>query len=189
MRRARNWRSVGLRAVVVLGTVASCATGRASFESSTNLKNTAPVTRLVIFESVQSPFFAGDVYRGFVEGLESRFASCGVPTSIARISALDLDPDQRIATRIETVQASSALLVTAEGGTRTRYNGLDQNELRFTLKLLDVGSNKVMWMAESKFSMQTSRMTDDVGTGARFAASIVSRLRDDGILTGCPGGD
>lgn len=189
MTRVRNWRSMGLGAVVVLGTVASCATGKATFESSTNLKNMAPVTRLAIFESVQSPFFAGDVYRGFVEGLQLRFGRCGIPASIDRLGALDLDPDRRIATRIETFQATSALLVTAEGGTRTRYNGYDTNELRFTLKLLDVGSNKVMWMAESKFSMARNRMTDDVGTGARFAASIVARLRDDGILAGCPGGD
>jgi hypothetical protein len=187
MTREWNRQSVGVRAaVVVLGAIAGCASGTTTFESSTNLKNSAPVTRLVLFESVQSPFFGGDLYRGFVEGMTSQLARCGVTASIEQIGALDLDPDQRIASTIESFRASSAMLVTASGGDRTRSNGVDHQKLRFTLKLLDVASNKVTWMAESKLSMARSWATDDVGTGARFATSIVSRLRADGVLTGCP---
>ena len=176
-----------LRAAVVLGAVACRANGTTIFESSTNLKNAAPVTRLVIFENVQSSF-AGDLYRGFVGALKSGLADCGVTASIEQIGALDLDVDQRIASTIDTFHASSAMLVLANGGNQTfnRSNGVETYQLRFTLKLLDVVSNHVTWMAETKLSMLTSWVTDDVGTGARFATSIVSRLRDDGMLAGCP---
>lgn len=144
--RTRAWkcRSVSARAVAVLGAVASCANGTTTFQSSTNLKNSAPVTRLVVFESVQGPYFVGDFYRGFVEGLKSQLTSCGVMPAIEQIDPLDLDTEQHIASAIESFHASSVMLVSrTSGDNHTFSNGFDTHELRFTLKLLDIASNKV----------------------------------------------
>lgn len=187
MRREWARQSVYVRAAVVLGVVAGCANARTSIESSTNLKNAAPVTRLLIFEDVESSLSAGDLYRGFVERVKSGLTSCGVTASIEQVRG-PVDLNQLVAGPIENYHASSVMLIEADGGEdiHNRRNGTDTYKLRFKLRLLDVVSNKVTWMAESKVYMTTSWASDDVENGGRFAAAIVSRLQDDGVLTGCP---
>jgi len=186
MTRAWVRQSVCVRAAVVIGVVAGCATARTSIESSTNLKNTAPVTRLLIFEDLQHAFYSADLYGGFVERVKSGLTSCGVTASIEQAPGL-VNFNELVAGPIETFHASSVMLIFSEGeDVHHPSNGTDTYKLRFKLKLLDVVSNKVMWAAESKVYMTTSWTTDDVENGARLGAAIVSRLQDDGVLTGCP---
>jgi hypothetical protein len=182
-----NARLVAL-AVMLGGSFGGCYTPvvKTKFESTTDLKNVAPVTRLVIFGSA-GRMFGGSMNRGFEAGLTSRLATCGVATSIVHMSALDLDADARIAAVIAKFRASSVMSIATDGGLVERgLNGGLLDTLWFKLKLLDTTSSKAAWIAQVRFEVEKNFVSNDQGVGVRFATSIIARLRDDGILTRCP---
>lgn len=175
-----------MRALMVGASVCACVNSpiTTKYETTTDLKSAAPVTRLVVFGIPQSPGFGEAMNRGFELGLRSRLAVCRVALSIMHTDALDLDAEAHLAIEIATFRASSTLSIMADGGAihRDTY----ASTLWFKLKLADVGSSRVAWTAAATFEVTVNGLSNDQSSGARFATSIVSQLRDDGVLTHCP---
>jgi hypothetical protein len=61
-----------------------------------------------------------------------------------------------------------------------------RNNVTFAFKLVDLASRQTTWVARSQLDFVARHNPDDALTGLRFATSVVSHLRDDGVLPGCP---
>ena len=184
--RATRWgrRSFVALAVVVGGSGApGCASGRTTFASQTNVARTAPIKRLVVYEDGRTTGLTSEMRTGLQTALAKGFTACGVGSTMVA-SALDLDPGKRIGSSAEDFQTAAVLQIEPTGG---RLHGKDENQLRFALKLVDLASQQVTWLANAEFDVEIGgRSTDEVKFGERLGTSIVSRLRDDGVLPGCP---
>lgn len=174
--------------MVVLAALGACTSGTTTFQTMVRPGVGAPVTRLVVFESVESPFFDHELHRGFVIGLERRLASCGVQAHVERIEPLELDPAQHVAQAVTAAGANATLEITAAGGKRTSQGDSSSDVLQFGLKMVDTASNEARWKGTASLGLSQSWRTDRSGSGAAFATSIVTRLRDDGVLAHCPPG-
>lgn len=172
--------------------LAACSTGPTGttrFATWVNPVEVAPVQRLVVFESVESPYFDASLHQGFVIGLRQRFASCGVQASVERLAALDIDRARRITDAIASFRAGTVLVIRAAGGERKLRGVASTDSLRFDVELVDVATRKTKWSGAATLDRERLQSTDDVGSGVRFATSFVERLRDDGVLAGCPAPD
>jgi len=182
-------RTLGCLLIAALGACSAGATGTTRFETWANPVEVAPVQRLVVFESVESPYFNHNLHKGFVAGLRQRFASCGVQARVEQLAALELDRAKHITGAIESFHAGAALVIDAGGGQRRTGRGPDQDSLTFGVKLVDVATQQIKWAGSARLEREQSWRTDDVGSGVRFATSVVERMRDDGVLTSCPAAD
>jgi hypothetical protein len=101
-------------------------------------------------------------------------------------SALDLDPGHRIASTAKDFQTATVLQIWPAGG--RIYHAKDvESQLLFAFKLVDLASEQVTWLAKAEFDVEIGgHFIDEVESGERLGTSIVSRLRDDGVLRGCP---
>jgi hypothetical protein len=61
--------------------------------------------------------------------------------------------------------------------------------LRFDVELIDVATRQTKWAGSAQLEREHRASTDDVGSGVRFATSVVERMRDEGVLAGCPAAD
>jgi len=173
--------------LVVVVAIGACATtGTTKFTTSAHAVAVPPVTRLVVFETVESPFFNHQMHRGFVVGLTKRMASCGVEASVEHLSELELDRDQRRTSAVTAARAGAMLMIDAAGGKRTVSGNSSNDVLRFDLRLVDVATKQVPWSGEANLERLQSWATDELGSGAQFATALVERMRDDGVLTRCP---
>jgi hypothetical protein len=183
--RATNWgRSFVALAIVVGGSGApGCASGRTTFTSRTNLGGTALIKRLVVYEDGRATGLSSEMRTGLQTALEKGFTACGVASTMVA-SALDLDPGKRIGSSAEDFQTAAVLQIEPAGG---RLPSKDESQLWFALKLVNLASQQVTWLANAEFDVESGgRLTDEVRLGERLGTSIVSRLRDDGVLPDCP---
>jgi len=153
-------------------------TGGTVFTSHANLTNAAPVKLLMVLEDVQNGGFDHNMHEGFHVALTSGLTACGVALRILHPDPMDLDLSQYIDANVKEFQPSAMLLINTTGGNI----GGRPSTLTYDLKLIDLESNRVTWLAKSNFSIWVS----DTDSGGGFGISIVSRLRDDGVLMSCP---
>jgi len=182
-------------AVVLAASQSACTPGVTTttrFNSRVEVANAAPVKRLVVFESVERPGFGHDMHLGFVVALTKRLSTCGVTARLLQAESSDLDPAARVASNIQEFQADAVLLIRAAGGSvvNDRSDGNTDSALIFELKLIETASQRMTWQAKSQFThsggASINNTDNDIDSGASFGTSIVSRLRDDRVLTGCP---
>jgi hypothetical protein len=173
--------------VLVTGlTGCASSTPAAVFNSRTNIASTAPVDRLLVIERVDDIGVDKGVQFGFQAGLAQRLRTCGVTSRLLHIERLELDPDEPIAMTIKEFQPRTILSIKVIGGNLVERDAGSRGQLLLGLKLLDVASNQVTWEARSQLQVSTSSWKDGTVDGMDFASSIVARLRDDGVLRGCP---
>jgi hypothetical protein len=167
----------------------SGATTTTRFNSRVVVAHAAPVKRLLVFESVERPGFGHDMHQGFVVALTKRLSMCGVTARLLQADASEVDPAARVAKNIQEFQADAVLLIRGAGGSVVN-GGSGGSELIFELKLIETASQRMTWQAKSEFvrsGTDSFNNTDrDTDSGATFGTSIVSRLRDDRVLTECP---
>lgn len=170
---------------VLLGSGAlGCASGRAAFNSQTNLAGTAPIKRLVVVEDGGATGLTADMRTGLQAALTNGFRACGVASAMLTAGAVDLDPRARIGPAGKDLATAAVLKIEPAEG---RLYGRDERQLRFALKVVDLESRQVTWLANAEFDVELGgQFTDEVMSGERLGTSIVSRLRDDGVLPGCP---
>jgi hypothetical protein len=183
--RATRWGRCSFVALaVVVGSGApGCAPARTTFTSQTNLADTAPIKRLVVYEDGRATGLTSEMRTGLQTALAKGFTACGVASTMVA-SALDLHPGKRIGLSAADFQMAAVLQIEPAGG---RLHSKDESQLRFALKLVDLASQQVTWLANAAFDVEIGgRLTDEVKFGERLGTSIVSRLRDDGVLPGCP---
>jgi hypothetical protein len=78
------------------------------------------------------------------------------------------------------------LLIRAAGGQIGTGDNTD-SALIFELKLIQTVSQRMTWHAKALFEVSSnSPGIYDIDSGVSFGTSIVSRLRDDRVLLGCP---
>lgn len=184
---ATRWarRSFVALAVVVGGAGApGCApAARTTFTSQTNVARTAPLERLVVYEDGRATGLTSEMRTGLQTSLAKGFTACGVASAMVP-SDLDLDLDGRIGSSVEDFQTAAVLQIEPAGG---RLHSKDESQLRFALKLVDLVSQQVTWRANAELDVESGgHVTDEVKFGERLGNSIVSRLRDDGVLPDCP---
>lgn len=149
-----------------------------AFNSRVDLEGAAPIERLLVFANLDS-----SMYDGFQAGMTNMLERCGVGSQILNSGFRGLEESHNFQAARE-FQPSTALAI--ELVRSTILPGVE-SRLVFELRLLDYGSGKVTWLARMEVSLRGSIMTGgDRDSGARFAASIIARLRDDGVLKACP---
>lgn len=176
-------RSFVALAVVLGGSSAGCASGKATFNSQTHLAGTAPITRLVVYEDGRATGLTSEMRTGLQAALAKGLTACGVASAMVA-STLDLDTSKRIGSPAEDFEQAAVLQIEPSG---SRVHSTEESQLRFALKLVDLASQQVTWVANAEFDVESGgRFTDEMRSGERLGTSIVSRLRDDGVLPGCP---
>lgn len=179
-------------AIVAACGLAGCAPPEATFRSKANLANAAPVQRLLVVVDVHSPAFEPEVYRGFHIGLTRRLGACGVASRVLpEPDAREPVAERRIADAASELQPSAVMSMALAGvplvhQTIVGSHTMTQNTIVFAFQLEDRTSRQVVWNARSQLEFSVHHSSDDARTGLRFATSLVSRLRDDGVLRGCP---
>ena len=182
-------------AVALLCLCAAIVNGCAKEASMTTFnsrveRSASPIKRLLVLASVTSSGFSARMYEVFRAGLTNRLATCGVPSKVLSGNSSE-DPLQRIKDSTAEFEPTATLVIQRAGGAvireSTGYMGTDRttSALLFQLEMIDTSSAHRTWLARSRFD--TRKSNTDVETSAvEFATSIVSRLRDDGMLLGCP---
>jgi hypothetical protein len=184
--RAARWgrRSFVALAVLLGSGVPGCASGRATFNSQTNLAGTAPIKRLVVVEDDGATGLTADMRTGLQAALANGFRACGVGSTMLAAGAVDLDPRARLGSAAKDFATAAVLQIEPAGD---GFRGKDESQLRFALKLVDLESQQVTWLANAEFDVEIGgQFADEAKSGERLGTSIVSRLRDDGVLPGCP---
>ena len=159
-----------------------CAAGQTTFKSKVEVPNMPAIERMVVMPAVRGPGFNWQMYEGFVAGLQSRLATCGVQSMLFTADALDLDADQQL-TKLVAENHVGAIMTISPGPNNSV--GPAESSLQFQLRILDVPSNKTIWSALSYLHI-TNLAVDHSATGVQFATRVVSRLRADHVLKGCP---
>lgn len=143
----------------------------------------APITRLVV------ALIGGidDDWRSGIEsGLAQELTACGVHATALAPERLELAFIDRARRTAEQVRASAMLTIECKRSEAFEDKSTTRSTLTFELMMIEPRSSKVVWRVESKLTLASAPSTSDSATAARFAASIVSRLQADQVLTGCP---
>jgi hypothetical protein len=176
---------VVLAVVSGASSLSGCAS-EAVFNSRTNLANAAPVKRLLVVANVESHGFNHDMHLGFEAALVKRLSTCGIAAKALEAQPGDLDPAARVSASAKELEADAILMITALGGDWTESGDTTSTTLIFDFKLVDVASGHVTWLAKSQLDVKTNARINDFDSGTSFGTSVVSRLRDDRVLAGCP---
>jgi hypothetical protein len=176
--------SLLIPAVVSCGLAACVSNTAVAFTSKVNLAHAAPIDGMLV-TNVQNSGLDAELYRGFEIGLTQRLGSCGVRARVLHGRAAQLDPTPEAVKAIQAVavmsiELASPPLIRAVGFSSSRVSAV------FALKLEDIASRQTTWVARSKLEFRLLYTHADAEFGAWFATQVVSRLRDDGVLTGCP---
>lgn len=166
---------------------AGCGSTSTSFASTADLDGATPIERLLVVADLAGRGFSAEMYQGFMEGLTSRLATCGVPSKIVHRNPMDLDPDQHLAEVTKEFRPSAAMSITAtDGASRSLNGGLDSMVVDSDLEIRDLKAGKQIWRARSRLYSRAGLTGSPRDWGFSFATSVVMRLRDDGVLTHCP---
>ena len=174
-------------AILLAGSGAGCIAKGADEASFAELMpachDIAPITRLLV------ALIGGvdDDWRSGIEsGLARQLAACGVHATLLAPEHLELAFIDRARRTAEQIQASAMLTIECKRSEAFEDKTTTRSTLTFELMVIERRSSKVVWRVESKLTLASYPSTSDSATAARFAASIVSRLQADQVLTGCP---
>lgn len=176
-------------AILLAGSGAGCiaeGADKATFEPMMPARHDiAPITRLVV------ALIGGvdDDWRSGIEsGLARQLDACGVRSTVLTPERLELAFLDRARRTAEQIQASAMLTIECKRSEAHEETATvtTRRALIFELMVIEPGSSKVVWRVESKLTVASHPTTSDSATAERFAASVVSQLQADRVLTGCP---
>jgi hypothetical protein len=164
-----------------------------TLRSMTFVKAALPTERLIVLTHIARDMtFPPDMHWGFEVGMAKALTSCHVIAEITSLENTDLEDFEWEVRLTNKLRSKTVLFVRSTGGEAMRFNNgyLIGDKLLFDLTLFDADSNTKRWAARARLdaTVHTTFHKEDQISGARFAASIVAQLRDDGILPGCPPG-
>lgn len=186
-RRPASSRGTAISSVLVCVAV-GCVSATTTVESRVNLQGAQPVERLVVVLQLE---LAEALRSGFEAGLMDRFTACRIESRLWTSGAVDPETQLPISSGAiaRDIEATTTMSITSAGGIVQPIGlGATKRALAFNLNVVDVRSHNMIWQARSQFSVRTGLFSDEQGEGYRVATSIVSRLRDDGVLARCPPG-
>jgi hypothetical protein len=162
--------------------VAGCGPARVPIRSKVALENTRPFGRLLVLAKLKDTFHDPMLHE-FEMNLSHVLAKCGVRSRILHVGSRDM-----IQPRVEEAMVDfgpeAFLEIEPTGGSSYAYSDRVEHEIIFQLQLVDLESRAQIWLARAQLRAAS---TDDAAAGSAFASTIVSQLRDDGVLKGCPG--
>lgn len=174
--------------VVASGGLAACVSDRqVAFTSRVNLAHATRIDGMVV-NDVQSQALDAAVYRGFEAGLTQRLGSCGVRARVVHDAASLQDPASEAVQAVQSAAvmsielASPPFVYTIGSGA----SGSSRVTVVFAFNVADMASRQTTWEARSTLEFHLLHNEADAKLGAWYATQVVSRLRDDGVLTGCP---
>jgi len=171
--------------VVASGGLAACVSDKqVAFTSRFNLAHATRIDGMVI-NDVQSRAVDAALYRGFEAGLTQRLGSCGVRATVVHDAASLQDPASEA---VQAVQPAAAMSIELASPPFVYMigSGYSQVSVVFAFKVADMASRQTTWEARSTPEFHLLHNEADARLGAWYATQVVSRLRDDGVLTGCP---
>lgn len=190
------WRGV-MRRHVTLALTLMLGAGGAGCEpppvrgSSTRFIEHAPqIERLLLIADIKSPVFGDVMYDGFRGSIMAALSWCHVEGRLEHKDPMGLDEEDRLLRSLKEFQPDAQLLIDATGGTlqgdaRSTLRGVQVLKRLFEVDLFVGAAREVAWHAS--VVMQDSH-GDPAANGAELAVHVISRLRADGLLQGCPAG-
>lgn len=175
--------SLLIPAVASCGLAACTSIKEVAFTSKVNRAPAAPIAGMLV---VDAQGLGVELHRGLEIGLVQRLGSCGVRARVLTGRPAQLEPGSEA---VKVVQPVAVMSIELASPPLIQQNvGVDAAQVSavFALKLEDIASHQTTWVARSKLAFHLSYVQADATLGAWFATQIVSRLRDDGVLTGCP---
>lgn len=171
--------------VVASGGLAACvSTKQVAFTSRANLAHATRIDGMVVHD-VQSRALDAALYRGFEAGLTQRLGSCGVRARVVHDAASLQDPASEAVQAVQSAAVMSIELASPPFIYRIGPSDF-QVSVVFAFNVTDMASRQTTWEARSKLEFHPMYNQADVKLGAWYATQVVSRLRDDGVLTDCP---
>lgn len=187
MRRSGPWR--GVCAVALGASIGACGPPPVStLRSTAFLYRAEPLTRLVVYSDLEGPAVTHTASMEFERGVVQRLGTCGVDARVVSADRMDpTPPESRVEAALAQLETHTVMIVKAEGGELATGPGRSVNRVTALLELKDVRTRHTTWLADATayFSTADAGETD----GAAFATLLVTRLRDDGVLTRCRPGE
>ena len=122
----------------------------------------------------------------FANSFESRITAigtaCGTTVQVSRINPLELDENVH-ANRMKAFNPDAILTVRNNGGTKSAYGALI--DVIYDLSLRDVQANKLVWRANVRF-VRGATLRSLTERGETLAIEITNKLKQEGLLAGCP---
>ena len=174
--------AVGLAAMLCTASCASSARPP-QFDSWSQPADLNPINRMLVVARVKSKYLHDATYRGFQIGMTAVLLKCGIDIKLLHPDPMGLNERERLLEIEREFQPSTVLLIKATGGT---IGYLHRGT--FQLKVFDLTSGKVVWYADAELDFGDSG-DPAMTAGAKLAASIIERLREDGVLSSCPAGE
>jgi len=179
-RSGLGWRWQQCWRIGLIFVVGACAPPLAPTLRSTAhvVDGAEPLTRLVVYEDLEGPAVTHAASTEFARDVVQRLATCGVAARVVAKDRMDPTPtERRVEAALARLDAHAVLIVQATGG----EVGERTSGLRVKLNLSEIGAALPTWEA----SASTFFSEDDAGAGAAVSTLIITRLRDDGVLTRC----
>jgi hypothetical protein len=177
--------SLLIPAVASCGLAACTSIKEVAFTSKVNRAPAAPIAGMLVVDA-QSPGLGVELHRGLEIGLAQRLGSCGVRARVLTGRPAQLELESEAVKVVQPVAVMSIELASPPFIQHIAGSDAARVSAVFALKLEDIASHQATWVARSKLDFHLSYVQPDARFGAWFATQIVSRLRDDGVLTGCP---
>jgi hypothetical protein len=139
-----------------------------------------------VYSDIEGPEVTPLASTAFEAGVVRRLTACGVEARVVSADRMDpTPPDARIYAVLAQLQPEAVMTVMHVGGeVELRPN---TNLLRARLDLTDIRTHETMWVADALAYFSTGDSSE--ADGAKFATLLVTRLRDDGVLTHCKPGE
>ena len=101
---------------------------------------------------------------------------------------MDLDAEQHLAAAVQEFQPNATMSIKVLGGGHivTHRDELQSGVVYSNVEIRDVKLNLPIWSARAKFDFSSGVDLGEWGWGQNFATSIVTQLRDHGLLQRCP---
>jgi hypothetical protein len=146
----------------------------------------AEIARLLVVADVEPKYFPESMLDGFHDAVTNRLAACGVQSSVLQVDPTVLDSDDRVAAELQSSHPNVILMMRSAGAHVVGRPDGFHGTMWFDLAVLDARSQAPTWRARSTIDVTVGPWSASAETGAQLATGIVSRLRDDGVLAGCP---
>lgn len=168
---------------------AGCAAQGGMQDTNTTVLRSTPrdpaaFDRMVLFMNLASPAVDQAGATSFASNLVSRLASCGVTTTVVTHDPMDMKTsEQRVDAAATEMSSHVLMIVKAVGGNLgSSANPDGPRTVNVKLGVFDAERNVETWQATGLAEFTPGRGERD---GVMFAREVATRLRDDGILTGC----
>lgn len=182
-RRLRGVAIVLVVTLMMIG-VSSCAEPlHAQFNSRRSAGHAVPIERMLVMTAISNVGLEGVTYRVFESVLRAKLRQCGIRSRILQSNPLELDAATHVSESADELRPNAMMMVKGISGQHV----IDRSRLYLDLKLFDIASARVLWIAKLAFDVDSNGVWfEDSAAGNRLATGIVSQLRDDRVIAGCP---